>query len=510
MVSRREFLAGTAAASAMGAQGSKRPNILFIMVDEMRWDVMGCEKHPVVATPNLDALAKQGVRFTSSYTASPVCCPARACAFTGRHAHVHGVTSNGLPANNGEIFLPSMLKHYGYHTAISGKLHYSPSRFDYGFDQFWSFAAEGPTPELGYMEYLRQKHGSPAKWPRVEGTCPWPDDELGRDVGLFKYPIEDFETEWITERSIDYLQARQKKEQPWFLFTSYLKPHSPSVEPEPYFSKYDKADFPIPKLPPDAKEIRAQKTGPARRHYVDDERMVRVMSSKYFGAVNHIDNQIGRLLRELDRLGISDNTLVLFTADHGNMLGEKGRWFKDLQWDGSSRVPLIWRGPKGSPENGGRLVHQVVDNCDLVPSLLEAAGAPIPEGVQGRSFLKLARGQGQKWKNRSFSQLKSGMIVEDQWKLIDNSLDEQGPWELYDLRDDPKEDRNLAADSRQKDRFHHYKDQIASWRADRPAPVKIAGMSTPAYAQLSEEERRTTRAKAPRPHEAAPARRGSH
>jgi arylsulfatase A-like enzyme len=307
-VSRREFLAAAAAKAAMPA-AMTRPNILFVMVDEMRWDVMGSEGHPVVATPNLDRLAREGVRFNHSYTVSPVCSPARVSAFTGRYAHVHGVENNGIPAHQGEIFLPSILKHYGYDTAIAGKLHYTPARFSYGFDQFWSFSAEGPTPELGYNAYLRKKHGSPAKFPRVEGTCPWPDDALGGDVGLFKYPIEDFETEWITARSLDFLRARKNANRPWFLFSSYLKPHSPSVEPEPYFSKYDKANIPMPKLPANAKELRAQQTGQSRRHYVDDERMVRVMRSKYYGAVNHIDDQVGRLLSELETLGMAGNTV---------------------------------------------------------------------------------------------------------------------------------------------------------------------------------------------------------
>jgi len=489
-LSRREFLTGAAGASvASGAPVSARPNILFIMVDEMRWDAMGCEKHPAVRTPTLDQLAAEGVRFSRAYTVSPVCSPARASAFTGRYAHVHGVTINQVPANDGEIFLPSILKHYGYHTAIAGKLHYVPVRFSFGFDQFWSFAAEGPTPELGYIAYLRKKHGSPNKWPRKPGTCPWPDDPLGRDVGEFLYPIEDFETEWITDRSIEYLRSRQGKPQPWFLFTSYLKPHSPSVEPQPYFSMYDHANFPIPKLPPNAKELRAAQRERQRRHYVDNEEMVRVMSAKYFGAITHIDDQVGRLLGELRRLGMADNTLILFTADHGNMLGDKGRWFKGVQYEGSCHVPLLWRGPKGARENGGRVVNQVVENIDLAPSILETAGIPIPQGIQGKSFLALARGQDPKWKNRAYSQLRTGMIVDGHWKFIDNSLDGSGEKELYNLAEDPKEDRNVASDPKNKERVVEYARLLARWRAERPAPVRIPGMATPDYVHISAEER---------------------
>jgi arylsulfatase len=507
-LSRREFLTSGAAAALPLRAAPARPNILFVMVDEMRWDALGCEKHPVVSTPNLDRLAREGVRFTNSYTVSPVCSPSRACVFTGRYAHVHGVTMNGVPAHNGEIFLPSVLRHHGYHAAISGKLHYTPVRFDYGFDQFWSFTAEGPTPELGYMEYLRRKHGSPAKFPRVPGTCPWPDDLLGRDVGLFKYPEEDFETDWITTHAIEYLRSRKGNAQPWFLFTSYLKPHSPSVEPQPYFDMYDPNSFAIPRLPANAHEIRAAQRERRRRQFVDDERMVRVMSAKYFGAITHVDLHVGKLFGELERLGMADNTLVLFTADHGNMLGDHGRWFKGVQYEGSAHVPLLWKGPKGSPERGGRVGEKVIENTDLMPTILEAAGLPVPDGVQGRSFLKLAAGKNAQWKDRCFSQLRSGMLLEGGWKLIDNSLDGTGAAELYDLRSDPKEDRNLAYDPKQRDRVAQYRRDLAAWRAERPAPVKITGMKTPAYAEISENERREAIRNAPDNEENEPRRAG--
>ncbi len=489
--SRRHFLQGAAGATAagLGAPAPPRPNILFVMVDEMRWDAMSSEKHPVVLTPNLDRLAKQGLRFSNAYTVAPVCSPARTCVFTSRYADVHGVTRNEIPANNGEIFLPSILRHYGYHTAIAGKLHYMPKRFDFGFDQFWSFTNEGPTPDLGYMAYLNRKHGSPAKWAIVPGTCPWPNDPLGRDVGVFKYPKADFETEWITDRSIDYLRSRQGTAQPWFLFASYLKPHSPSVEPKRYFDKYDPAAIPIPRLPDNIKEIRAKLTGFAKRQFIEDEQMLRVMSAAYYGAIAHIDDQVGKLLAELDRLGMADNTLVLFTADHGNMLGDRGRMFKTVMYEGSSHVPLIWRGPKGARENTSRVEEKIIENTDLFPTILESVGLPIPERVQGRSFLSLARGKDHDWKDRCYSQLATAMVRTPRWKFIDNTRNLSGSFELYDMRDDPKEQRNAVADASHRDLVEDFKRQLTAWRADKPAPVKIAGMRQPAYAEVSEKER---------------------
>src|SRR6185436_12586541 len=129
------------------------------------------------------------------------------------------------------------------------------------------------------------------------------------------------------------------------------------VEPERWFKKYDPKAIPIPKLPANIRELRA--ATPNKRQFVEDEQMLRVMSAAYYGAIAHVDQQVGRLFSELDRLGMADNTLVLFTADHGNMLGDRGRMFKGVMYEGSSHVPLIWRGPKGSAENNGRVEHRI-------------------------------------------------------------------------------------------------------------------------------------------------------
>jgi len=133
-----------------------------------------------------------------------------------------------------------------------------------------------------------------------------------------------------------------------------------------------------------------------------------------------------------------------------------------------------------------------------MPSLLEAVGLPVPDGVQGRSFLKLARGQDPDWKSSCFSQLNAGMVMHESWKLIDNSRNGTGPFELYDLRNDPKEERNLADDPKQRDRVAHYRAELARWRAERPAPIRVPGLSTPAYAQITEEERQKAIPKARR------------
>lgn len=472
MFTRRAFL-------TLAAQQRQRPNILFVMVDEMRFDCMGCAGHQTAKTPTLDKLAKEGVLFRNAYTVSPVCCPSRASVFSGRYPHIHGVKRNGLPHNNGEIFLPTILKHYGYHTAIAGKLHYNPARFSYGFDDFWTFTNEGPNPENGHIEYLRKKHGrSASKWARKPGTEPWPDDELGRDVGEFAYPIEDFETEWITDRSIAYLRLRARSQQPFFLFASYLKPHSPSVEPKPYFNLYDPASIPVVPLPKNAKEQRAKATGRARRKCIDDEQMQRVMTALYYGAITHIDTELARLFNELDRLGLAKNTVVLFTSDHGNMLGDRGLWFKDFMYEGSAHVPLIVKTPTAKPSEH----RQIIENIDLMPTLLDYAKIPIPNGIQGRSFHALIeKGKQAKWKDRCISDLTATMHLAEGWKFIDNH---DGALELYNLNKDPQEKENLVNDPRYKSRLHSAQSELAKWRAEQPAKITVSGMATPDYAKV--------------------------
>ena len=162
---------------------AERPNVLMIMTDQMRWDLLSCAGHPICKTPVLDVMAERGVRFANFYSAAPICTPARYSIFNGRHVDVHDGWWNGLPTRDGEVFLPSILQHYGYATAIAGKLHFDPVEDSFGFDDFRTFRAEGPTPERGYEAYMKGKYG---EWKRdriEEGTCPWPGIRTGEAWG---------------------------------------------------------------------------------------------------------------------------------------------------------------------------------------------------------------------------------------------------------------------------------------------------------------------------------------
>ena len=194
---------------------------------------------------------------------------------------------------------------------------------------------------------------------------------------------------------------------------------------------------------------------------------------------------------------MADDTIVIFTADHGNMLGDHGRWFKGVMYEGSSHVPMIWRGVKGAKENGGKIAEQPIENLGVMPALLEAAGLPVPEGVQGKSFLKLARGGDPKWKSTVFSQLRDRMWIEGGFKYIESGKSGDGQRELFDMRNDPKEERNLAAEPAHRERVERSRERIKRVQEEKPVPVRIAGMSTPAYAQLDDATRKAAIARAP-------------
>ena len=261
-------------ASAGPALAATKPNILFIMVDEMKWNVMSCAGHPIVKTPHLDRLAREGTRFETAYTVAPICTPSRYSFFTGRYAHVHGATDNNTPPREPQLLLPSILKHHGYQTAISGKLHFIPNNRDYGFDYFWSFAGEGPGRLPSWPQDIEKKHGRDAAR-RLE-VRPFPDDPLGRDLGKLGYPKEDAQTFWITDRAVDFLGQRDKA-RPFFLFVSYLDPHSPSHLCEPYWKMFDADRMP---LPPTFKADPARPSETAaNRHDVNDPKIVQAMTA---------------------------------------------------------------------------------------------------------------------------------------------------------------------------------------------------------------------------------------
>lgn len=481
------------------------PNVLIIMTDQMRWDLLSCAGHPVCRTPVLDAMAERGVRFANFYSAAPICTPARYSVFNGRHVHVHEGWWNGLPTRDGEVFLPSIMQHYGYATAIAGKLHFDPKEDAFGFDDFRTFRAEGPTPERGYEAYMKNKYGELKRDRIEEGTCPWPDDPHGRGVGLFADPPDDLDTPWITRQTLEALDVLEQTGKPWFLFASYHDPHSPFVEPEPYYSMYDRDSIPLREIPPETGELRLNARGSQEvNHYIDNPEMLREITAIYYAATTHVDDDIGTVLAALAERGLTENTIIIFMSDHGDMMGDHGRMYKQTMHEGAVHVPLIVQAPASICPGlvPGRVVEEITSHVDIVPTILDLCGLPVPEGVQGKSLTPLCAGNSAGWPDEAFSWMRAvpytrpeymlgrqRMLRTPEYKLIDYGSDYQARWALYDMLGDPDELHNLADEQCHRSALQSLSARLDEWEAEIPPLIHVPGMPTPNYSYLSEERR---------------------
>ena len=483
---------------------ARRPNVLWLTTDQHRYDALGCAGNPVVRTPNLDRLAAEGVRFTRSYVVNPVCMPSRATMFTGRYPRVHGSWQVGVPLPEDELTLPALLGQRGYRTGVFGKLHLTnhhqmasddrPQQIESihrnknvpadEVDRFWR-GWHGPiygfeTAELAlqhgnrcvggghYDVWLREHH--PEALDLLE-----PSHALAPLTGALQswkaaMPAELHYANWIADRTIEYLQ--QHREGPWFVSCSFPDPHHPMCPPAPYCDMYDPAAMPL--TTPNRGELAAMP--PHHQLYYEGrvsqvpyapggvagavagdyplrdlpEAHLREMMAHYYGLITLCDDAIGRVLAALDRLGLADDTVVLFNSDHGELMGDHGLVFKGpFHYEPMIRVPTILRWPGGGVP-GGRTHDGIFSSVDIVPTLLEALDVPVPEGAQGISALPALRGEDgprRDWALVEHREWAGGMqtktLVTDRWKVTYYPGQPFG--ELFDLAADPREYENLWA-----------------------------------------------------------------
>ncbi len=481
------LLLGLIGSLGLAAEPLRRPaNILFLLTDEFRHDCLGVAGHPIVKTPNLDHLAAQGVRFTRAYAASPVCSPSRATLFTGRYPQVHGVKQNNLPFNAGEIALPRLLRAEGYRTGIVGKLHLQAT------DDWFDYAqiTDGGRGD-GYEAFLR---ASGQFITGIANSAAVPGSLIGKGktplkIGTSVLPEDKYEESWVADRAIDFLRAQKAKGQPWFLFVSLFKPHSEYVIPAPFDKMYAAKDMPLPKTfrvggeavlnasapaPGKSKRQRKADDGPGSRARLEiaDADILREVIAHYYGAVTMVDKHLGRVLTALGELGLTEDTIIVFTSDHGNMLGERNRMFKSVMYESSALVPLMFSAPGRLP--AGRVNDTTLDNTAIMPTLLDLAGLPVPAGVQGHSLAPLMRGGGP-GPAAAFAYLNDKMVRQGEWKLIvPLGRSKSGVRELYHVTADPDEQTNLydrpdAAGVQQK-----LVALLAAWdRQQSPPPVRL-------------------------------------
>ena len=451
------------------------PNIVLITTDQQRGDCLGVAGHPVLDTPYLDQLASQGMRFTRAYSACPVCIPARRTLMSGAKPAHHGVTMNydtplTLPT------LPAVLSEAGYQTHLSGKLHLHPARKRYGFHSTdW---ADSPAQyglnriNNDYQRFLiaQGQHGPDLSYANGANGNGWVSRPFHMDERLHY-------TTWATESALRFLERRDPTV-PFFLNLSIFAPHAPFTPPAYYFEKYMDLDLPEPKV------------GDWSRVYDEPQRGLNVtawrvnlrrqaqreMMAGYFGSIEHADHQIGRLMRHLPA-----DTVILFTSDHGEMLGDHQWIRKRTPYEGSARVPFLVKLPKSFGVQPGQVRNELVELMDVMPTLLDAAGAPIPDSVDGRSVLPLLRGEGGDWRSYLHGEcarvetMNSGMhyIVEGGLKYI--YYPGTGLEQLFDLASDPAEMTDLAADPEKADRAEPLRQRLIAELDGRPEGFVLGG-----------------------------------
>jgi arylsulfatase A-like enzyme len=449
-----------------------RPNVLLICTDQQRYDSLGCFGNAYARTPNVDALARQGIVFGQCYTPSPVCAPARASLLTGRYPHAHGLWANGVAIPEHERLFTRDLADAGYDTGMVGKMHLAACfqgrtepRHDDGLRMYeWAHDPSHGSPENAYHRWLAERH--PALHARAieQGT-----GRQGHRQGLWDtMPTEAHYSRFVGDRTIEFLRE-SRGDRPFFMWANFFDPHHPFVAPEEYLDRFDAAALPAPlgpeslaAKPPIFAEASAKSyAGFARGFAEHSPEEIREVVRAYYAMVALIDDEVGRILAALDELGRREDTLVIFTSDHGEMLGDHGLLLKGpMMFEGAVRVPLIVRWPGVVP--AGRRCDELVQWHDLGPTVLEAAGLPPQPRGQAQSLLPLARGDadatGRGWAICEYRNsghpydppVHTTMLRRGDHKLVVH----HGPpatarartGELYDLARDPDECRNLWDD----------------------------------------------------------------
>lgn len=439
-LTRRDFLKQVGAASvalSMGdamtssAAASARPNIVFVFSDQQRWDTLGCYGQRLSVTPNLDKMAKQGVRFEHSFTCQPVCGPARAALQTGKYPTEVGCHVNGLQLATGEKTMAHHLSAAGYEVGYIGKWHLA-SMSPGG----WKQTAVPPERRGGYKDYWLGSN-------TLESTSHSYDGHMfDADMKQVDFPKDRYRANCVTDYAIDYLKSR-KLDKPFFLFLSYIEPHHQNDHKHfegPRGSKEKFRDFEVPG------DLVGTK-GDWQEEYPD-----------YLGCCNAIDANVGRIRETLDKLGIADNTLIVYTTDHANhFLTRVPQTYKSTCHDNSIRTPLIIYGPGFT---GGKVVTELVSLIDLTPTVLGAAGADPPKYMRGRALQGLADGTAKDWPEEVFTQISHTQIGRairtKKWKYSVSVASNKKPQPpsaeeyfedfLYDLENDPHERKNLVRD----------------------------------------------------------------
>ncbi len=450
----------------LAVHAAAKPNVLFIAVDDLK-PVLGCYGDKVVKSPNMDRLAARGVVFERAYCNQAVCAPSRNSLMTGVRPTTLGIYDLGTNFRESvpnAVTLSQYFMKHGYRAEALGKIFHvgHGNRED---PASWSV----PHFQQKSIAYALPESRANQSLTREEALFANQDARgLPRGTAYESAPVADnaYPDGKIADEAIHRLQSAKKKpEEPFFLAVGFLKPHLPFCAPKKYWDLYDRASFTVPSLrtPPDGApkyaptswgELRQYSDMPETGPLTDDQ--ARALIHGYHAAVSYMDEQLGRVLDELDRLRLATNTIIVLWGDHGWHLGDHGQWCKHSNYEQAARIPLIVAAP-GVTKPGTRATNALVETVDLYPTLAELAGLPapqVPQGMEGKSFVPALRDPTLATKShilhvyprgeRLGRALRTARYRLVEWK-VPGSAAESADLELYDYETDPQETKNLAA-----------------------------------------------------------------
>ncbi|MEW6354694.1 MAG: sulfatase-like hydrolase/transferase [Planctomycetota bacterium] len=502
-ITRRDFvkttttLAAGAAALARQIQAQdakpkqgdpKRPNILFLFSDQHNAKCMGVAGHPDAKTPALDQLAKEGVMFSRAFCQNPICTPSRTSFLSGLYCHNHGHYGNGGPQPFPMLSLFAHAKAHGYRTGAFGKLHTPENWIEPHLDVDCDYMKKG---NGGYTDWITARGKADL---RDDGTIPeWSKLKRGGqplDARAARLPFEEVAERYYTDRLIEFMRS-QPDGQPFCAWLTLMRPHEAYIPTKEFWDLYDEktitlppnADDPLTDKSPQTQNKLGQRKADIPMWIFEprnwEEGRKRVLRG-YLGSVSMMDACLGLVMKELKALGMDENTIVIYSADHGDFAGEHGIIEKapGLAYDAITRIPMIWRWPDRIGE--GKVCEELVESVDFLPTVCALAGLPVPKQCDGYDLAPMLKGEAKPVREAAFTECPWGKCVRTKdWKLAHyprrmypDDIGEVG--ELYDMANDPWEMKNLFKDPAQKERIAELRQTLLDWLITTDHPITVS------------------------------------